>query len=343
MNYIDLRSDTVTKPSPAMRQAMADAEVGDDVFAEDPTVNKLQERVADMFGKEAALFVASGVMGNQVSLKVHTQPGDEIILDQDAHMFVYETGAPGLLSGVQMQTIAGTGGVMTAEQIRKVLRPRVYYLPVQKLICLENTFGRTGGTVFPIEEIKKIAGIAREVKIKMHLDGARIWNASIATGIPVKDYAQYFDSVSVCFSKGLGAPIGSMIAGTNDFINEARRYRKIFGGGMRQVGILAAAALYALDHNVDRLKEDHEKALYFADQLKSIPSLTIDMNNVQTNMVIIEISKTKKTQQEVLALLREHGILFTPERDSSVRAVFHLDVTKDEVQEAVEVVKKLFS
>ncbi|TAK64053.1 MAG: low-specificity L-threonine aldolase [Bacteroidetes bacterium] len=343
MNYIDLRSDTVTKPSKAMLEAMVHAEVGDDVFGEDPTVNKLQERVATMFGKEAALFVPSGVMGNQICIKVHTQPGDEILLDQDAHIFVYETGAPGLLSGVQMRTVMGVDGIMTAKQLRKLMRPRAYYLPIQKLICLENTFGRMGGTVFPMEEIKEIAEMAHDYKLRMHLDGARLWNASIATKIEPRDYAQYFDSLTVCFSKALGAPVGSMIMGTKEFIDRARRYRKVFGGGMRQVGILAAAALYALDNNIERIQEDHDKAAYFANELKDLPKFHIDMRTVQTNMVIIEIQKLKKSQQEVLTTLKEQGVLMTPERHASIRAVFHLDVSMEQVKQAVDVIKKLYA
>ena len=342
MNYIDLRSDTITKPSQAMREAMASAEVGDDVFGEDPTVNLLQERVAAMFGKEAALFVSSGVMGNQVCIKVHTQPGDEILLDQDAHIFVYETGAPGLLSGVQLRTVLGVDGVMTAKQLRKLIRPRAYYLPIQKLICLENTFGRTGGTIFPMEEIQNIAQLAHDYKLRMHLDGARLWNACVATGISPKDYGQYFDSISVCFSKGLGAPVGSMIVGTKEFVDRARRYRKIFGGGMRQIGILAAGAIYALDHNMDRLKEDHEKAAFFLNAVKEIPTMHIESNLMQTNMVIIEIQKLKKSQQEVLTMLKEQGVLMSPERHSSIRAIFHLDVSMDEVKDAVAVFQRLF-
>ncbi|MBI5214301.1 MAG: low-specificity L-threonine aldolase [Ignavibacteriae bacterium] len=342
MKYIDLRSDTVTKPSQGMLEAMMKAEVGDDVFGEDPTVNKLQERVASMFGKEAALFVPSGVMGNQVSIKVHTQPGDEILLDQDSHIFVYETGASAFLSGVQMRSVMGVDGMMTSKQLRKMMRPRAYYLPIQKLICLENTFGRTGGTIYPFHEIQQIHQLAKDYKLRMHLDGARIWNACIATKIQPREYAHYFDSISVCFSKGLGAPVGSMIISSREFIDRARRYRKLFGGGMRQSGILAAAALYALDNNIERLKEDHEKATFFANALKDVQMLHIDKNTVQTNMVIIEIQKLKKSQQEVLTMLKEQGVLMTPERHSSIRAVFHLDVSMDEVKEAADVLQRLF-
>jgi threonine aldolase len=343
MNYIDLRSDTVTKPSRPMLEAMMNAEVGDDVYSEDPTVNKLQQRVATMFGKDAALFVPTGTMGNEIAIKVHTNVGDEIIVDQDSHIFVYETGGPSLLSGVQMKTIANTNGVMNAEQIKLAIRPNAYYLPPTKLICLENTHGRSAGSVIPLKEIMKIRDLSQNENIAMHLDGARLWNACVASGVKPAEYAKYFDSVSVCFSKGLGAPIGSILVGNNEFIKSAHRYRKIFGGGMRQAGVLAAAALYSLDHNIDRLKEDHEKATYFASVLSGLKQLKINSSEVQTNMVIADIQMTGKTQAEVLNLLKTKGVLLTTERNSSIRAVMHLDVSMDEVKQAANVFQSLFS
>lgn len=342
MEYIDLRSDTVTKPSPQMLEAMMKAEVGDDVYGEDPTVNKLQNRIAEMFGKESSLFVPSGTMGNEICIKAHTQPGDEIIVEQDSHIFVYETAAPSLLAGVQMTTIPGKSGSITVEQIKKAIRPKVYYLPPTKLICIENTHGRSAGSIVPLEEIKKIRELALGESIKMYLDGARIWNASVETGIPLNDYAKYFDSISVCFSKGLGAPIGSIIIGDQELIDSARRYRKIFGGGMRQVGILAAAALYAIDNNITRLKEDHEKARYFAQQLSTFKQIAINLKEVQTNMVMVDISKIGKSQSEVLKLLRDKGLLLTPERATLIRAVTHLDVSMEQVHRAVDIFRSLF-
>ncbi len=342
MKYIDLRSDTVTKPSIGMLKAMIGADVGDDVYGEDPTVNKLQKRIAKMFGKEDALFVPSGTMGNEVCIKVHTHPGDEIIVEQDSHIFVYETAGPSLLAGVQMNSIAGKSGNMTVEQIKRAIRPKAYYLPTTKLICIENTHGRSSGSIIPIDEIKKIHALAVKENIRMHLDGARLWNASIASGISVKKYAQYFDTISVCFSKGLGAPIGSIIIGSADIIKQARVYRKIFGGGMRQVGILAAAALYALDNNIDRLKEDHKKAFHFATELSELRQFIINMDEVQTNMVMIDIHHTGKTQKEVLNLLKNNGILLTPERNTSIRAVMHMNVSLLQVKETVKVFKSLF-
>jgi threonine aldolase len=342
MQYIDLRSDTVTKPSTAMREAMMKAEVGDDVYSEDPTVNRLQNLIAEMFGKEASLFVPSGTMGNEVCIKVHTQPGDEIIVEQDSHIFIYETAAPSLLAGVQVMPIPGRSGNMTVEQIKNTIRPKAYYLPPTKLICIENTHGRSAGSIIPLDEIKRIRNLSLNENIKMHLDGARLWNASVASGVSLKEYALYFDSLSVCFSKGLGAPIGSIIIGSEEFIQRARVYRKIFGGGMRQAGILAAAALYALDNNIDRLEEDHNKAYYFATELNQLKQIGINLNEIQTNMVIADVAPSKKNQQEVLNLLKINGVLLTPERSTSIRAVMHLDVSMDQVKDAVKVFKSLF-
>ena len=342
MNLIDLRSDTITKPSRPMLEAMMAAEVGDDVFGEDPTMNRLQERVASMFGKEAALFVPSGTMGNELAIKTHTQPGDEVIVDAESHIFVYETAGPSLLSGVQLQPLPSTNGVITAEQIGRAIRANIYYLPRTRLICIENTHGRSGGRVFPLAEIMAISRVAKDSGVRLHLDGARIWNASVATGIELRSYADCVDSLSVCFSKGLGTPVGSILIGTREFIETARKYRKIFGGGMRQVGILAAAALYALDHNVERLKEDHVKAKFLAGELSAIRTLAVDPAEVETNMVIIETEKTGKTQEEVLLLLKEHGVLLTPERSSAVRAVMHLDVSMAQVKQAAKVFHSVF-
>ncbi|MGA9405746.1 MAG: GntG family PLP-dependent aldolase [Bacteroidota bacterium] len=337
MTYIDLRSDTVTKPSAAMRQAMANAEVGDDVFGEDPTVLALQEKVAALLGKEQAIYVASGVMSNQLAIKAQTDPGDEIICEQDAHIFNYETAAPSLISSVQVKTIPGVRGVIRAEQLTTAMRPKVYYMPRSRMICLENTHNRAGGTVYPLDEIKKIASFARSHEITMHLDGARLWNAWVATGIHPKEYAQYFDSVSVCFSKGLGAPVGSAVVGSAAMIERVHRWRKIYGGGMRQAGIIAAGALYALDHNIERLKEDHEKAKYFAERISALSRLSVDMETVQTNIVIVNTEKTGKQPDEIIALLRSKGLLVTLGSYNSIRAVMHLDVSMEQVKQAVQI------
>lgn len=338
-HFIDLRSDTVTKPSPPMREAMARAEVGDDVFGEDPTVNLLQQKVAALLGKEAALFVPSGTMANQTCIKVHTQPGDEIIAESGAHIFNYETGGAAFLSSVQVHTIDGIHGAFTADDVKKVIRPKLYYMPRTKLICLENTHNRAGGTIFPLDRMRDISELAKNEAIKLHLDGARLWNASVETGIAPREYAEYFDSVSVCLSKGLGAPVGSVIVGSAEFISEARHYRKIFGGGMRQAGILAAAGIYALDHNMDRLKEDHFKAKELARQLSLVRGLTIDMGTVQTNIVIIGVMESWRTPDEILTLLRSRGVLLTLGSYMALRTVTHLDVSLDSVRQAAKIIQ----
>jgi len=340
MDIIDLRSDTVTQPSAAMREVMARAEVGDDVFGEDPTVNKLQQKVAALLGKEAALYVPSGTMGNQTCIKVHTQPGDEVIAEKGCHVFNYETGGAAFLSQVQMNTIEGVHGAITAAQIKRAIRPKFYYMPKTRLICLENTHNRAGGTIYPLNTIKEIHHLAKQEEIKLHLDGARLWNACVATSTSPKEYASYFDSVSVCLSKGLGAPVGSVIAGSTEFINEARHYRKIFGGGMRQAGVLAAAGLYALDHNIDRLKEDHANARYLSTELSHVRGFDIDLSSVQTNIVIISVERSGRLPEEVLSILKSKGVLLTLGNYMGVRAVTHLDVSMDHVRRAAAIIQE---
>ncbi|HLP17100.1 MAG TPA: low-specificity L-threonine aldolase [Bacteroidota bacterium] len=339
---IDLRSDTVTKPTPAMREAMFAAEVGDDVFAEDPTVNRLQEKVAALLGTESALYMPSGCASNQIALKSHTQPGDEIIVETDAHIFNYETAAPAVLSGIQVKTLQGVRGVFTADQLPPAVRPSQYYMPPTRLIALENTHNRAGGTVYPIDEIKKISDYAHANGILMHLDGARLWNASVATGIAPGEYAKHFDSISVCFSKGLGAPVGSALCGKREFLTKARKWRKVFGCGMRQAGILAAAAEYALDNNIARLKEDHDKARYFAEAVNAVPGLCVDLDGVQTNIILVDVSKTGKSPDDVIALLKQRGVLVSGGTYTTIRAVTHLDVSMEQVKTAVDVIKELF-
>jgi len=325
-----------------MRKAIAEAEVGDDVFGEDPTANRLQERVAEMLGKEAALFVASGTMGNEVSIQSHTRPGDEVICEEGAHCYNYEGGAAALLSGAQMYPLRGKQGVITAEQIQAAIRPPEDHYPRTRLIVIENTHNRAGGTIFPIEEIARIHQVAQRYGLKMHLDGARLWNASVATGIPPREYAKYFDSVSVCFSKGLGAPVGSAIAGARDFIAVAHRYRKTYGGGMRQVGILAAAALYALEHHLERLEEDHQNARYFAEEVSRLPGISIDLETVQTNIVVMDISRSRYTVPQAVEALKERGVLVVPFGRTTLRAVTHLDVSRQDVETAVTVYGEVF-
>jgi threonine aldolase len=341
MEIIDLRSDTVTKPSYEMRQAMLAAEVGDDVYGEDPTANRLQTRIAEMLGKEAALFVPSGVMANQLALKSQTQPGDEVIVESDAHIFNYETAGAAFLSHVQLYTIKGNRGILKAEDIVPAIRSAIYYNAKTRMVCLENTHNKAGGTIYPLEEIQKIYDLTRNKKLALHLDGARLWNASVATGISPKDYARYVDTVSVCFSKGLGAPVGSALVGSRETIERARKYRKIFGGGMRQIGILAAGAIYALDHNIERLQEDHEKAKWLAKELSKIPCINLDYDSVQTNIVIFGLRDRKESAEELIAKLKAQGVLISEMGISTLRVVTHLDVSMAQVNKASETIKSL--
>jgi len=337
---IDIRSDTVTRPSKGMLEAIMKAQVGDDVFGEDPSVNELQERCAEITGKEKALFTPTGCMANQLAVKAHTKQGDEVIVERESHILNYETSAPSVISNVQLYPVPGFYGVMSPEDIEKHIRPKDYYFPLTSLICLENTHNRAGGTIQPLDNIKAISDIAKKYGLKMHLDGARIFNASIATGLSVKEYSSYFDSISFCFSKGLGAPVGSVLCGSSEFITLAHKWRKILGGGMRQAGILAGAAIYALDNNVDRLSEDHEKAKFFANEISQIDGIKIEPENVQTNIVIFSTMKYKKS--EFMALLREKGVIISSGSFENLRTVFHLDVSMEEVKKAVGIIKELF-
>jgi threonine aldolase len=339
---IDLRSDTVTRPSPAMRKAMAEAEVGDDVFGEDPTVNALQKRVAELLGKEAALFVPSGTMGNEIAVKCHTRPGDEVICEAGCHIYNYESGAAPFLSGVQFRPIKGQRGVITVEQVEEAINPPPDHYPRSSLITIENTHNGAGGTIFPLHEMERLHSFAKARGLKLHLDGARIWNAAAASGVSAKQYSQNCDSISVCFSKGLGAPVGSAIAGSADFITEAHRLRKLFGGGMRQAGILAAAALYALDHNLNRLEEDHRHARILAEALAKMPGIKLDLDSVQTNIVIFDIRESGRAVPEILEELKEKGVLVVPFGSTRIRAVTHLDVDLEDIEFAVRVAKEVF-
>jgi len=337
---IDLRSDTVTKPSPEMRKAMYEAEVGDDVYKEDPTVNELEEYVADLFGKESALFVTSGVMGNQICLNVLTQPRDEVICERSAHIFQYESGTPAANSGIQLNLIEGDKGVFTPEQVEPLIRPEsAYYMPRTRVVEIENTHNVAGGTIQPLDNIKAMQKLTDKHGLFMHLDGARLWNASVATGIPVSEYASYFDSISVCLSKGLGAPIGSVIIGTKGFIDEAFRVRKAWGGGMRQVGIIAAGGLYAVKNNIERLADDHENAKILAQHLAELSNVEVDMTSVETNMVMFK-SKNKSVEQ-VISECKEDGLLLGPGGVGVLRLVTHMDVNSKDVENAKEIFSKI--
>jgi threonine aldolase len=338
---IDLRSDTVTKPTPAMRQAMMAAEVGDDVFGEDPTVNALQEKAAQLLGKEAAIFVASGTMANQLSIKAHTQPGDEVIIEAGAHAMNFEGGAGAVLSGVQFFGIPGHRGIIDVAQVEAAIRPDDAHFPVSRLIIIENTHNRGGGTVFPLPKIMEIRELANRRGLRMHMDGARLWNACVAAGISPAQYAAPFDSVSVCLSKGLGCPAGSLVVGPKDFIKRVHRLRKMVGGGMRQIGFLAAAGIYALDHHIERLEEDHRKAKRLAHGLAEIKNIKINPTEVETNILYFDVSPAEKTAQEVVLACRQKGVLLHATGKTRIRCVTHLDVSFADIDHALQVIAEV--
>ena len=341
---IDLRSDTVTRPSKEMRLAMANAEVGDDVFAEDPTVRALQEEVAALLGKEAALYAPSGCMANQLALKVHTREGDEVILEADSHIFNYETTAASFLSRVQLFTVkAADKGRLTVGEVGSAVRESAYYMPVSRLLAIENTHNRAGGTVYSVERVKELSEFAHSKSVAMHLDGARLWNACVYEGVEPEAYGRHFDSVSVCFSKGLGAPVGSAICGSKELIKEAHRMRKIWGGGMRQAGIIAAGALFALRNNRQRLVEDHEKARVFAEIiLNGTKHVQIDLDAVQTNIILLK-PKNGEDVGAAIGRVKEHGVLLSPGAHGSLRAITHLDVSLADCKKAAQVVATVFN
>lgn len=337
MSDVDLRSDTVTRPTPAMREAMARAAVGDDVYGEDPTVNALQETVAGLLGKEAALFVPSGTMANQVALRSHTEPGDEVILEAGAHIYLYEAGGYAALSGVSARCVSGVRGLLDAEAVRAAIRPPggASHFPRTRLVCLENTANRGGGSVYPPPVIAAIAAVAREEGLQLHLDGARIFNAAVAQGVDLASIAAPFDSVACCLSKGLGCPAGSLIAGGRSFIARAHRFRKMFGGGMRQAGVLAAAGLYALEHHVDRLAEDDRRAAALARGLGVVPGLRVDLEAVETNMVYIDVGPSGRPAADWLTALAAEGVLLSGVTPTLLRAVTHLDVNDASIERAI--------
>lgn len=341
MQMIDLRSDTVTKPSERMRKAMAEAPVGDDVYREDPSVNKLQRRACEIFGREAALFVPSGTMSNSCAIKAHTEPGMEVICDRHAHIINYELANMCQFSGVLPRVVDGEDGVMRWEDIEAEIRYKTDHTSWTGLICLENSVNTSGGTVYSIERTEEICRKAREKKIPTHVDGARIFNAAVALGTDVKALTKDFDSVSFCFSKGLGAPVGSMLVGSKEFIEKARRVRKVLGGGMRQAGILAAAALIALEASPARLHEDHANARWIAERLAEISGLSINPAKVVTNILIFDV--TKMDGYSFIGKLAGEGVLANPITRSRVRFVTHCDVNRADLEKAVESVRKIMA
>ena len=328
---IDFRSDTVTQPTEAMRAAMHAAAVGDDVLGDDPTVIELQDRVAAMFGKEAGLFVASGTMSNAIALRTHTVPGDEIVCDKTAHIYRYEGGGYAALCGASIALVDGEGGLMTPEQVRKAVRKAEgsgSHYPNGSLVCVENTSNLGGGACYDQNTLDEIATVAKELDCKTHIDGARIFNAALATGVDVARMCEHYDSVSICFSKGLGAPVGSVLVGSADFIAKAHRWRKMFGGGWRQAGLLAAGCLHALDHHVERLAEDHRRAKTIARMMDELPMFSVDLSSVQTNMVYAE---TTESAADVVAKFAAQGIDMFDLADNRIRIVVHLHITDEDV------------
>ncbi len=341
---IDLRSDTVTKPTDDMRKAMARAEVGDDVYGEDPTVNRLQDMAAAMLGKRAALFVPSGTMANQLAIRSQTQPGQEVIVESRSHVVRYEQGAAGALAGVQLHWVTGERGIMTAEQVEAAIRPNDAHSITTALICIENTHNAGGGTIYPLSTIEKIRALAVRQGIPMHLDGARLFNAVAATTLPPTVYAQHFETISLCLSKGLGAPVGSLlIANDQRLMDRARRFRRMYGGAMRQAGILAAAGIYALERHVARLKTDHDHAKKLARLLQHIPAIQIAPQHVETNIVMFDIVDEQRSPAELVAALKEHGVLINAVGGQTYRAVTHLQITDKQIDEAATAFGKVLT
>ncbi len=341
MLTIDLRSDTVTKPTAKMREAMSKAEVGDDVYLEDPTVNYLEKRAAEIFEREASLFVPTGSMGNLICVKLHTQPGQEVIIESRGHILNYEVSSMSMVAGVMPRAIPTSNGLLEWSQIEAAIRPPIYYCSQTGLICLENTHNMAGGAVMSKAQTYEICLQAHERKIPIHLDGARVFNAATVLGESVAELTRHFDSVMFCLSKGLGAPVGSMIVGSRTFIEQARILRKLLGGGMRQVGVLAAAGLIALEEMPARLGEDHANAKLLATGLAAIDNIKIEPESVQSNILVFDISKTGRNTSQFSSQLKEKGILANGINPTQMRMVTHYDVTKEDCQTALKVIKDL--
>jgi threonine aldolase len=341
---IDLRSDTCSQPTPEMRQAMACAPVGDDVYGDDPTVKELEAAVAAVLGTEDAVYVPTGTMSNQIAVRAHTEPGDAVLLDQSAHVYMNEAGGMAALSGVLPKLLPGIRGVFSADDVRAAVGvPNRFSVSTisapAKLLCLENTHNAGGGKIWSLEQIKAVTDAARERGLRTHLDGARLWHASVVTGIPEKTYAQFFDSISVCFSKGLGAPVGSALCGTRDFVTRARRFKQQFGGGFRQAGILAAAALHALRHHRARLAEDHDHAQLLAQGIAGCPGIEIDPAAVETNIVRFRVTSLSSVEFTERAFAK--GLRVLPTGTDGIRAIPYLNITREQIQQAVQIMRSL--
>ena len=341
MTSIDLRSDTVTRPSAAMRRAMSEAEVGDDVFLEDPTLNRLQDRAAAVFGREAGLFVPSGSMGNLASVMAHTRPGEEVICETNGHIYNYEMGALSAIAGVLPRILNGEDGLLSWEAIAPAIRPKVYYRPRTTLICLENTVNMAGGTVYPTRIVQDICRRAHEAGIHVHLDGARVFNAATYLQEDVAEMTKEVDSVQFCLSKGLGAPVGSIIVGSREFIERCRPIRKMLGGGMRQAGVLAAAGLIALEQGPKRLQEDHDAAQALAQRLARIHGIALNAAKVQTNIVIFSLKPSGLSSAEFLSRLAAQNVLAVPVDADRVRMVTHLDVSRRDIEAAADATERV--
>ncbi len=337
---INLISDTVTKPSPPMLEMMMNADVGDDVFGQDPTTNTLEEKMASMFGHEAALFCPSGTMTNQIAIKTQTQPLDEILCDELSHIYRYELGGYGFHSGVAIHVMRGKQGIISPDMVHQAVKPKADWNPTTKLLCLENSVNMGGGNYYTLDQIGPIAEVARSHQLKIHLDGARLFNVLVETGETPLAYGKLFDSISICLSKGLGAPVGSVLIGATEMIAYARRVRKVMGGGMRQCGYLAAAGIYALDHNIHRLKEDHERARTCGKKLESV-SWVKEVSPVFTNIIIFKVAD-QLTSPEVVSKLASKNILCAPVTDKTLRWVFHLDIDDEMMNYVVDMSGQLF-
>jgi len=338
---IDLRSDTVTLPTDEMREAMNNAEVGDDVYQEDPTINRLEELAAKKLGKEAALFVPSGTMGNLIAVLTHCQRGDEVILEMDSHIYYYEVGGMSAVAGVIPRLIAGDKGILDPQDIKRALREENLHYPKTTLICVENTHNRAGGTIIPPEIIEEICQLGHERNIQVHLDGARIFNAAVALNIEPALLTKNVDSVMFCLSKGLSAPVGSILAGSKEFIQRARKNRKMLGGGMRQAGILAAAGIIALEKMVDRLKEDHKNARILGEGLADIGGIKVDLETIQTNMACFDLQESSMDTFQFLPKLAEYNILGSPRPPTKVRLVTHYGIIEDDIYATIRAIKEI--
>ncbi|UCZ52369.1 low-specificity L-threonine aldolase [Bacillus shivajii] len=339
---IDLRSDTVTKPTDEMRQLMANADVGDDVYGEDPTVNELEAYAAEMLGKEAGLFVTSGTQGNQAAILAHTRPGQEVIMDDESHVFLYEGAAAAAFAGVQSRTLPHDRGQIDLEQLEAAIRPEDVHFPETGLIWLENTHNRSGGSVLPLSYMMQVQQIAEKHNIPVHVDGARLFNAAVANNVSVKELSACADSVQFCLSKGLGAPIGSMLVGDKSFIDTARKKRKMLGGGLRQVGVIAAPALHSLKTSIYRLAEDHEHAKMLAKAFEDHTKLAL-INDVETNILYVDTTPTNKNADEWLELLKEHDIHANAFTSTTIRFVTHRDISKDDIEKVINTLKQIES